>query len=47
MGSASDDDIDDNEGEADWEKVANFCWSCFYRLVLQVWKWLIKYCSIS
>lgn len=31
-----DDDIDDNEGEADWEKVADFCWSCFHGLVLQV-----------
>lgn len=32
---------DDDEGEADWKKVANFCWSCLYRLVLQVWQWLI------
>lgn len=27
-----DDDIDDNEGEADWEKVADFCWSCLYKV---------------
>lgn len=32
-----DDDDDDNEGEADWEKFADFCWSCLHtRLVLQV-----------
>lgn len=34
MGGMFDDD--DDEGEADWEKVADFYWSCFYRLVLQV-----------
>lgn len=34
-----DDDDDDNEGETDWEKLADFYWSCLYtRLVLQVWK---------
>lgn len=36
VGGMFDDDDDDNEGEADWEKVADFCWSCLYRLVLQV-----------
>lgn len=36
VGGVFDDNDDNNEEEADWEKLANFYWSCLYRLVLQV-----------